>query len=214
MRTRSGPDREANHARRARVSLRRAQRHAADVHAAIAEHARPHEIRDAEEVGDEGRLRMLVDVTRRAELLHPAARHHGEPVGHRQRLLLVVRHVEERDADLALDALQLDLELPAQLRVERAERLVEQEHGRREHESPRERHALLLAARELVRPALPEAAQPDELERLGDPAASLVPRDVLEAKAEADVLLDGEVREQRVALEDRVHRREGAAESA
>ena len=109
---------------------------------------------------------MLVDVTRRTELLDLAGRHHGEPVGHRERLLLVVRDVEEGDADLALDGLQLDLELAAKLRVERAERLVEQEHGRRQHERTRERDALLLPARELVRTALPEAPEPDELERL------------------------------------------------
>ena len=51
-------------------------------------------------------------------------------VRHRQRLLLVVRHVDERDADVLLDALELDLELLAQLEVERAQRLVEQQHRR------------------------------------------------------------------------------------
>ena len=138
-----------------RVTLRRCERDAADVDAPAVEHARAHEIRDAEEVGDECRLRALVDVARRAELLDPAARHHREPVRHRQRLLLVVRDVEEGDADLALDRLELDLELAAELRVERAERLVEQEHRRREHERARQRDSLLLPARELVRAALP-----------------------------------------------------------
>ena len=50
-----------------------------------------------------------------------------------------------------MDALELDLHLLAQLQVERAERLVEQQHARLEHERTRERDALLLAARELVR---------------------------------------------------------------
>ena len=67
--------------------------------------------------------------------------------------------------------LQLDLELAPQLGVEGAEWLVEEQHRRGEHERTRERDALLLAARELVRPALSEAAEPDELERLGDAAA-------------------------------------------
>ena len=147
---------------------------------------------------------MLVDVPRRAELLDLAAGHHGKPVGHRQRLLLVVRDVDEGDPDLALDALQLDLELAPQLRVERAERLVEQQHRRREHERTRERDALLLPAGELVRPALSERPR-----RTSSSASATRPRrsafgDVLEAKAEADVLLDGEVGEERVALEDGV----------
>ena len=80
-----------------------------------------------------------------------------------------MRHVDEGDADLALDALQLDLELAPQLRVERAERLVEQQHRRREHERAREGDTLLLPAGELVRPPLTEVAQADELERLRDP---------------------------------------------
>jgi hypothetical protein len=37
-----------------------------------------------------------------------------------------VRHVDERDADLFLQGFQLDLQALAQLRVEGAERLVEQ----------------------------------------------------------------------------------------
>ena len=62
-----------------------------------------------------------------APLLDPPFVEHRDPVGHRQRFLLVVRHVHERDADLALDRLRLDLHLLAQLEVERAERLVEEE---------------------------------------------------------------------------------------
>ena len=62
--------------------------------------------------------------------------------------------VDERDADLALDAHQLELHLLAQLEVERAERLVEQQHRGFVDERPGQRDALLLAARELAGPAL------------------------------------------------------------
>jgi hypothetical protein len=41
-----------------------------------------------------------------------------------------VGDVDERDADLALNAFQLDLHLLAQLEIERAEGLIQQEHGR------------------------------------------------------------------------------------
>ena len=84
----------------------------------------------AEEVRHERRGRELVHVRRRAELLDPARVHHRDRVGHRHGLLLVVRDVHEGDADLGLDPLELDLHLPAQLEVERAERLVEQQHLR------------------------------------------------------------------------------------
>ena len=77
--------------------------------------------------------------------------HDRDLVGHRHGLLLVVRDVHERDADLLLDALELDLELAAQAQVERAERLVEQERARAVDERAGERDALLLAAGELRR---------------------------------------------------------------
>ena len=82
----------------------------------------------------------------RAELLDPSGAHHGDAVGHRHRLLLVVGHEDERDPDLALDPLELDLHLLAELQVERAERLVEEEHLRVVHEGAGQRDALLLAA--------------------------------------------------------------------
>ena len=48
-------------------------------------------------------------------------------VAHRERFLLVVGHVDEGDADLALERLELELHLLAELEVERAQRLVEEE---------------------------------------------------------------------------------------
>ena len=115
-----------------------------------------------------------------------------------------MRDVEERDADLALDRLQLDLHLLAQLQVERAERLVEQQHRGPVDERPRERDALALAAGELVRARGLAPGQPHQLERLGDARADLVRRDLAALEAERDVALDVEVLEQRVALEHRV----------
>ena len=99
------------------------------------------DVRRADEAGDEARDRAFVDVFGEADLLDLPLRHHGEPVAHHQRLFLVVRHVDERDADLALDAHQLELHLLAELEVERAERLVEQEHRGLVHQRPGERDA-------------------------------------------------------------------------
>ena len=109
---------------------------------------------------------MLVDLARAPDLLHPAAVHHGDPVGHRERLLLVVRDVDERRAELGLDPLQLELHLLAQLDVERAQRLVEQERGRPVDQSARERHALLLASGELPGAPAVEALELDDSKHL------------------------------------------------
>ena len=91
---------------------------------------------------------------------------HGHPVGDRERLLLVVRDVDRRDPELELDAADLLAQLHAHLRVERRERLVEQEHARLDRQRARECHALLHAAGELVRVALAGVAKPDQLEQL------------------------------------------------
>src|SRR5690606_8563068 len=49
------------------------------------------EVGGAEEVGDEGGPRVLVQLGGRAQLLDPAGVHHGHRVGHGHGLLLVVR---------------------------------------------------------------------------------------------------------------------------
>jgi hypothetical protein len=54
-----------------------------------------------------------------------------------------VGDVDEGHLELLLDALELDLEVEAQARVEGAERLVEQQHRRLEHERARQGDALL-----------------------------------------------------------------------
>ena len=53
-----------------------------------------------------------------------------------------------------LEQLELDLHLLPELAVERAERLVEEQHRRPVDEGAGERHALLLAAGELARLAV------------------------------------------------------------
>jgi hypothetical protein len=108
-----------------------------------------HQVRHTEEVGHEDSLRVLVHLLGRAELLDPSGVHHRQPVGHRQGLLLVVRDVEERDADLLLQRFQLELKGLPELRVERTEGLVKQEDRRVEDERSREGDPLLLASREL-----------------------------------------------------------------
>ena len=88
-------------------------------------------------------------------------------VDERHRLFLVVRHDDERDAELLLQVHELELRVLAQLLVERAERLIEQQQLRSLHERARERDALALAARQLMGLALGELRQLDEIQHVG-----------------------------------------------
>ena len=65
------------------------------------------------------------------------------------------------------DAQQLSVEALARQRVERAERLVEQEHARLQRQRAGDGHALAHAARQLVRAGAGEPAEADEVEQLG-----------------------------------------------
>src|ERR1022692_1413897 len=163
-----------------------------------------HEIRDAEEISHVRVRWLLVHLARAAELDDLAAAHDRQPVGHGQRFLLVVRDVEEGNADLLLECLELDFQRAAQLGIQRAERLVEQQYRWLEHERPGQRHPLLLAAGKLAGTALGERPQLDELQRLVDRTGHLGLAQLAVAQAERHVVEHGQEREQRVALEDRI----------
>ena len=87
-----------------------------------------------------------------------------------------MRDVDEGDAEIALQRLEEDLHLLAQLQVERAERLVEQQHRRLVDDRARERDALALAARELHGLAIAETGQTHALEHLLRACAALAAR--------------------------------------
>ncbi len=148
--------------------------------------------------------RLLVDLLRRTHLLDLPLRHHRDAVRHREGFLLVVRDVDERDADLFLQRLQLDLQALAELGVQGAERLVQQQHGGVQDQRARQRDALLLTAGELRRAPLREPAELHQLERATHPLLRLLLGRLLVAEAERHVLLHRQVREQRVVLEHRV----------
>ena len=101
-------------------------------------------------------------------------------------------------------ALQLLLHVFAQLQIERAERLVEQQHLRPVDQRAGERDALALAAGELARPARAVARQLDHFERGLRLALALGLADALDHQAVGDVVEHVQMREERVVLEDRV----------
>jgi hypothetical protein len=105
----------------------------------------------ADEVGHEAGVRRLVDFGGRRHLDDLAMAHHRDAVGHGHGLFLVVGDDDEGEAEALLQVHQLELGFLAQLLVEGAERLVEQQHLGALGQRTGERHALALAAGELVR---------------------------------------------------------------
>ena len=62
-----------------------------------------------DEPGDEHAGRPVVDLGGGADLLDVAGVHDRDAVTHRQRFLLVVGHVDERDSDLALNPFEFEI---------------------------------------------------------------------------------------------------------
>ena len=112
-------------------------------------------------------------------------------------------HIDGAAGEGAQRVGELELELPAQVAVERGERLVEQQElGLARHDA-RERHALLLTARELRRALLLKAIEAKGRDLAGDGLRALL--FALAEHADGDVLLDRHVGEQRVVLEEVAH---------
>ena len=123
-------------------------------------------------------------------------------VGDVHRLLLVVGDQHGGDVDLVVQAAQPRAQVGADLGVERAEGLVEQQHLGLDGQRARERHPLALAAAELAGIARLVAVQADDPEQLVDLGRDLGLRALADAQPEGDVLAHGHVLEGRVVLED------------
>src|SRR6185312_12752041 len=103
---------------------------------------------------------------------------------------------DERDPDLVLDALQLELHLLPELEVQRPQWLVEQQDLGVIDQRASQRHALLLSSGQLRGPALAIAAEVDQLQGLVDPPVDLSAPDLLPAQAEGDVVVNVQVGKQ------------------
>ena len=107
--------------------------------------------RIAEQLRDPDRRGPEVDVLGRADLRDLPLREHRDCVAERHRLLVVLGDVDRGRTLSGEQPRQLDPHLEAQLRVDVAQRVVEQEHLRRCDERAGERGALLLAVRQRSR---------------------------------------------------------------
>ena len=148
----------------------------------------------AQEIRHEQIRGCLVEHARGADLGHAGLVHHHDQVGHGQRLGLVMGDVDHGRADAAVNALDLDLHLLAQLLVERAQGLVHQQQARMRDQRPRHGDALLLAARELPRVAGAEMPELNQREHLVDALAGFLARQPrAHAKRKTDILGNGHV---------------------
>ena len=97
-------------------------------------------------------------------------------------------------------------QLLAHLGIERAERLVEQQHLRLDRQRARQRDALALAAGQAAGITIGQPVELHQLQERVNPVANLLTRRPrltrLDAQAERDVLEHRHVPEQRVMLED------------
>ena len=116
---------------------------------------------------------MVVERLRVVDLLQLALPHDGDAVAHRHRLDLVVRDVDRRHAQVALELRDLRARLDAQLRVEVRERLVHQERLRLPHDRATHGDPLPLAAGEGTGLALEEGLEVEDARGVLDTALDL-----------------------------------------
>ena len=84
------------------------------------------EIHLANEVGDEAAAGLVIQRDGAAKLLDAPLVHDRDPVGHCQRLFLIMRHVDDRDAQAGVQRLDFDLKFFAQLLIEGTEWFIHQ----------------------------------------------------------------------------------------
>ena len=111
--------------------------------------------------------------------------------------------------ELALQPLQLLAHLDAQERIERRQRLVQQEDPRLHDQGARQGDALLLPARKLRRQPRRIVRHLHEVEKFARAPMPLGLGDAAHLQAECDVVQAVQMREQRVALKH--HRRAALA---
>ena len=123
-------------------------------------------------------------------------------VGERGRVAEIVRHHHHRLAALLVDAPQIRLQLGADDRIERAERLVEQQRLGIEHERAHQAHALALPARQLASDNAPssDGGSRTSSPSVGDARVDLRARSP--ARRQRHVLDGGQVRKEPALLND------------
>ena len=167
------------------------------------------EVHTAHEVHHEFRRGVVEDLLGRAGLLDAGLVHDHHAVGHFERLLLVVGDQQAGDVDGVVQPPQPAPQPLADLGVERAEGLVEQQHLGFDGQGASQRHPLPLAAGELAGIAVGERFELDQRHQLpdalADGACGRAHLARADAQPEGDILEHVHVAEQRIVLEHETH---------
>ncbi len=133
-----------------------------------------------------------------------AAVHDGDLAAHVIRLVAVVRDHDDLAPEAREQVAHLDHELAAEVRVERGERLVEQQKLRVADHDARKRRALRLTAGQLRRAVVLKPVELEHVQHLCK-LFLFLRLVLLAAHAAEDVLPHGHVRKERVVLEEIAH---------
>ena len=142
----------------------------------------------AEELRDVRRLRPPEHIGRLSALQYTAAVEQDRDVAQRSGLREIVRHVQRRESPLAMNRADLAARGGPPLRIERRERLVEQQQPWAARQRPRERDELAFAATERAHGSRVELVD-------AEPPRDGV-RDRRVGRAVRHVLFDGKVRKE------------------
>ena len=166
---------------------------------------RPDEVqaRDArDEVGDVGVGGGEHDLLWRADLHDDAVAHDGDAIADAHGFFEIVRDEDRGLLHHRREPHELALQLAPDERVERAERLVHEQDVGLGGDGARQAHALLHAARELVREALAPAREFNHGKRFLGRVASRVARHAADLECHRHVVEHAAVRHQAEVLED------------
>ncbi len=159
-------------------------------------------------LADEGRhefcRRRVVDFPRQPDLLKYSVMHNRDPVRHREGFLLIMRHVNERNVQLALQPLKFDLHLLAELKIQGSQRFIEEKHLRPVYKGPGDGDTLFLPARKLGRKTFLKTAHLHEIQHLRHTPRNLRFRNFFHFQAVCDVVVNIHMREERITLKHRI----------
>jgi len=158
------------------------------------------EVRRAEKGCDEARRGPRIQLVRSAHFQQPTQVHDADPIRERERFLLIVRHEDGRDPKLALHLADGAAQLLADLGIESAEGLIEEQYLGLVRERAGDGDALLLAAGELRGQALVHALESDEPQELAAPRMAGAGAHATHAQGKLNVVGDRHMTEERVVL--------------
>ena len=131
------------------------------------------DVRCSNEFGHEAILWRKVNLARRADLGNRALLHHHDAIAEFHGFRLIVRHIDRGDAERAQQPIELAAQAVAQRGVKRCEWFIEQQDAGPDRDRARQRHALTLAAGELIDATVFQSLDVGQRNQFGDARRAL-----------------------------------------